>query len=166
MRLTTKGRYAVTAMLDLAFHSQIKPVTLTDIASRQTISLSYLEQLFSRLRRANMVKGIRGPGGGYTLAGKASDINIADIIAAVDEPLDATKCGGEANCQNEKACLTHDLWMGLSEQIKDYLKGITLAQLLEKHDIQEVAKRQSQDAQQVIELHRHAELMSSLNDIL
>ena len=166
MRLTTKGRYAVTAMLDLAFHSQIKPVTLTDIASRQTISLSYLEQLFSRLRRANMVKGIRGPGGGYTLAGKASDINIADIIAAVDEPLDATKCGGESNCQNEKACLTHDLWMGLSEQIKDYLKGITLAQLLEKHDIQEVAKRQSQDAQQVIELHRHAELMSSLNDIL
>jgi Rrf2 family iron-sulfur cluster assembly transcriptional regulator len=166
MRLTTKGRYAVTAMLDLAFHSQIKPVTLTDIASRQTISLSYLEQLFSRLRRANMVKGIRGPGGGYTLAGKASDINIADIIAAVDEPLDATKCGGEANCQNEKACLTHDLWMGLSEQIKDYLKGITLAQLLEKHDIQEVAKRQNQDAQQVIELHRHAELMSSLNDIL
>jgi len=166
MRLTTKGRYAVTAMLDLAFHSQIKPVTLTDIASRQTISLSYLEQLFSRLRRANMVKGIRGPGGGYTLAGKASDINIADIIAAVDEPLDATKCGGEANCQNEKACLTHDLWMGLSEQIKDYLKGITLAQLLEKHDIQEVAKRQSQDAQQVIELHRHAELISSLNDIL
>jgi len=166
MRLTTKGRYAVTAMLDLAFHSQIKPVTLTDIASRQTISLSYLEQLFSRLRRANMVKGIRGPGGGYTLAGKASDINIADIIAAVDEPLDATKCGGESNCQNEKACLTHDLWMGLSEQIKDYLKGITLAQLLEKHDIQEVAKRQSQDAQQVIELHRHAELISSLNDIL
>jgi len=166
MRLTTKGRYAVTAMLDLAFHSQIKPVTLTVIASRQTISLSYLEQLFSRLRRANMVKGIRGPGGGYTLAGKASDINIADIIAAVDEPLDATKCGGEANCQNEKACLTHDLWMGLSEQIKDYLKGITLAQLLEKHDIQEVAKRQSQDAQQVIELHRHAELISSLNDIL
>ena len=166
MRLTTKGRYAVTAMLDLAFHSQIKPVTLTDIAARQTISLSYLEQLFARLRRANMVKGTRGPGGGYMLAGKADDINIADIIAAVDEPIDATKCGGEANCQNEKACLTHDLWMGLSEQIKDYLKGITLAQLLEKHDIQEVAKRQSQDAQQVIELHRHAELISSLNDIL
>ena len=166
MRLTTKGRYAVTAMLDLAFHSQIKPVTLTDIASRQTISLSYLEQLFSRLRRANMVKGIRGPGGGFTLAGKASDINIADIIAAVDEPLDATKCGGEANCQNEKACLTHDLWMGLSEQIKDYLKGITLAQLLEKHRVQEIAKRQDQDAQHVIEIHRHTESMSHLNDLL
>ena len=166
MRLTTKGRYAVTAMLDLAFHSQIKPVTLTDIAGRQTISLSYLEQLFSRLRRANMVKGIRGPGGGYMLADKAQNINIADIIAAVDEPLDATKCGGEANCQNEKACLTHDLWMGLSEQIRDYLKGITLAQLLEKHQVQQIAKRQEQDAQQVIELRRHTELMSNLNDLL
>ena len=166
MRLTTKGRYAVTAMLDLAFHSQIKPVTLTDIAARQTISLSYLEQLFSRLRRANMVKGFRGPGGGYTLGGKASDINIADIIAAVDEPLDATKCGGDANCQKEQACLTHDLWMGLSEQIKEYLKGITLDQLLEKHHVKEIAKRQEQDAQHVIEIHRNAELMSNLNDIL
>lgn len=166
MRLTTKGRYAVTAMLDLAFHSQIKPVTLTDIAARQTISLSYLEQLFARLRRANMVKGIRGPGGGYTLASKTNDINIADIIAAVDEPIDATKCAGEANCQNEKACLTHDLWMGLSEQIRDYLKGITLAQLLEKHRVQEIAKRQDQDARQVIEIHRHTELTSNLNDLL
>jgi len=166
MRLTTKGRYAVTAMLDLAFHSQIKPVTLTDIAARQTISLSYLEQLFSRLRRANMVKGFRGPGGGYTLGGKASDINIADIIAAVDEPLDATKCGGDANCQKEQACLTHDLWMGLSEQIREYLKGITLDQLLEKHHFKEIAKRQEQDAKHVIEIHRNAELMSNLNDIL
>ncbi len=164
MRLTTKGRYAVTAMLDLAFHSDTKPVTLTDIAARQTISLSYLEQLFSRLRRANMVKGIRGPGGGYTLADTADKINIADIIAAVDEPLDATKCGGEANCQKEQACLTHDLWMGLSEQIKDYLKGITLAQLLEKHHVQSVAKRQDQEAEQVIEMHRHTELLASLNE--
>ncbi|MFZ2405951.1 MAG: Rrf2 family transcriptional regulator, partial [Methylobacter sp.] len=104
MRLTTKGRYAVTAMLDLAFHSQIKPVTLTEIAARQTISLSYLEQLFARLRRAGMVKGVRGPGGGYKLCRKANDINIAEIIAAVDEPLDSTKCGGEANCQKDKAC--------------------------------------------------------------
>jgi Rrf2 family iron-sulfur cluster assembly transcriptional regulator len=164
VRLTTKGRYAVTAMLDLAFHSDTKPVTLTDIAARQTISLSYLEQLFSRLRRANMVKGIRGPGGGYTLADTADKINIADIIAAVDEPLDATKCGGEANCQKEQACLTHDLWMGLSEQIKDYLKGITLAQLLEKHHVQSVAKRQDQEAEQVIEIHRHTELLASLNE--
>ncbi len=166
MRLTTKGRYAVTAMLDLAFHSQIKPVTLTDIAARQTISLSYLEQLFARLRRANMVKGFRGPGGGYTLADSAQNINIADIIAAVDEPIDATKCGGEANCQNEKSCLTHDLWMGLSDQIREYLKGITLAQLLEKHNVKEIAKRQEQDAQQVVEIHRHTELMSNLNDLL
>lgn len=154
MRLTTKGRYAVTAMLDLAFHSQKLPVTLTDIATRQTISLSYLEQLFARLRRAGMVKGVRGPGGGYKLAGKASDINIADIIAAVDEQIDATKCGGEANCQNHKACLTHDLWMGLSEQIRQYLKNITLADLLEKHFIQEVARRQDLDAQHIIEIHR------------
>jgi Rrf2 family iron-sulfur cluster assembly transcriptional regulator len=166
MRLTTKGRYAVTAMLDLAYHSQKKPVTLTDIAARQTISLSYLEQLFARLRRANMVKGIRGPGGGYTLAGRASDINIADIVAAVDEPIEATKCGGEANCQQEQACLTHDLWMGLSQQIRDYLKGITLAQLLEKHHVQEVAKRQDQEAQRVIELHRNTELISNQNDLL
>ncbi|MBL1262221.1 Fe-S cluster assembly transcriptional regulator IscR [Candidatus Methylomicrobium oryzae] len=153
MRLTTKGRYAVTAMLDLAFHSQKAPVTLTDIATRQTISLSYLEQLFARLRRAGMVKGVRGPGGGYTLANKASTINIADIIAAVDEQIDTTKCGGEGNCQNHKACLTHDLWMGLSEQIRGYLKGITLADLLEKHQVQEIARRQEQDAQRVIELH-------------
>ena len=155
MRLTTKGRYAVTAMLDLAFHSQIKPVTLTEIATRQTISLSYLEQLFARLRRAGMVKGVRGPGGGYTLCGQASDINIADIIAAVDEQVDATKCGGEANCQKHQACLTHDLWMGLSDQIREYLKGITLGELLEKHQVQDVAKRQEQEAQRVIEIHRH-----------
>ncbi len=164
MRLTTKGRYAVTAMLDLAFHSDLKPVTLTDIAARQTISLSYLEQLFSRLRRANMVKGIRGPGGGYTLADTADKINIADIIAAVDEPIDATKCGGEANCQKDQSCLTHELWMGLSDQIRDYLKGITLAQLLEKHHVQTVAKRQDQEAEQVIEIHRHTELLASMNE--
>ncbi|MGR9013672.1 MAG: Fe-S cluster assembly transcriptional regulator IscR [Gammaproteobacteria bacterium] len=157
MRLTTKGRYAVTAMLDLAFHSQIKPVTLTDIAARQTISLSYLEQLFARLRRAGMVKGVRGPGGGYKLCRKTSEINIADIIAAVDEPLDSTKCGGEANCQKDQACLTHNLWMGLSEQIRDYLEGISLADLLEKNQVQEVAKRQDHDAQKVVEIYRHPE---------
>lgn len=155
MRLTTKGRYAVTAMLDLAYHSQMNPVTLTDIAARQTISLSYLEQLFARLRRAGMVKGVRGPGGGYQLCRKADDINIAEIIAAVDEPLDSTKCGGEANCQKEQACLTHTLWMGLSEQIRDYLEGISLATLLEKNQVQEVARRQQHDAQQTIELYRH-----------
>jgi Rrf2 family iron-sulfur cluster assembly transcriptional regulator len=154
VRLTTKGRYAVTAMLDLAFHSQTKPVTLTDIAARQTISLSYLEQLFARLRRAGMVKGVRGPGGGYKLCRKTSDINIAEIIAAVNEPLDSTKCGGEANCQKDQACLTHDLWMGLSEQIRGYLKGISLADLLERNQVQEVAMRQHNDAQQTIEIYR------------
>jgi Rrf2 family iron-sulfur cluster assembly transcriptional regulator len=155
VRLTTKGRYAVTAMLDLAFHSQIKPVTLTDIAARQTISLSYLEQLFARLRRAGMVKGVRGPGGGYKLCRKTSDINIAEIIAAVNEPLDSTKCGGEANCQKDQACLTHDLWMGLSEQIRNYLKSISLADLLERNQVQEVAMRQHNDAQQAIEIYHH-----------
>jgi len=158
VRLTTKGRYAVTAMLDVAFHSQKRPVTLTDIATRQTISLSYLEQLFSRLRRAGIVKGVRGPGGGYKLSRKPSEINIADIIAAVDDQLDSTKCGGEANCQKNQSCLTHDLWMGLSEQIRDYLKGITLGDLLERHQVQEVARRQDQETQRVIEFHRHEEV--------
>ncbi|MFI3186360.1 MAG: Fe-S cluster assembly transcriptional regulator IscR [Methylococcaceae bacterium] len=157
MRLTTKGRYAVTAMLDLAFYSQVRPVTLTDIAARQTISLSYLEQLFARLRRAGMVKGVRGPGGGYKLCRKASEINVADIITAVDESLDSTKCGGEANCQKEQSCLTHDLWMGLSDQIRNYLEGISLADLLEKDQVQVVAKRQHQDMQHPIEIYRHPE---------
>lgn len=154
MRLTTKGRYAVTAMLDLAFHSQVNPVTLTDIATRQTISLSYLEQLFARLRLAGMVVGVRGPGGGYKLRKNANEINIADIITAVDEPIDSTKCGGEGNCQNEKACLTHDLWMGLSDQIRSYLSGITLGDLLERQMVKEVALRQEQDVEKAIEFHR------------
>ncbi len=152
MRLTTKGRYAVTAMLDLAYHSQIRPVTLTDIATRQTISLSYLEQLFARLRKAGMVKGVRGPGGGYTLSRGARDINIADIIAAVDEPVDSTKCGGKGNCHNEQPCITHDLWMGLSEQIRAYLQEISLGQLLERDTVSEVAQRQAGQVEQVIEM--------------
>ncbi len=134
MRLTTKGRYAVTAMLDLAFHSQDKPVTLTEIAARQTISLSYLEQLFARLRKANIVQGVRGPGGGYQLSQLPKNISVASIIEAVNEPLDSTKCGGEANCQHESMCLTHDLWTGLSEHIYSYLTNITLADLLVKRD--------------------------------
>ncbi|MDD5229132.1 MAG: Rrf2 family transcriptional regulator [Methylococcales bacterium] len=134
MRLTTKGRYAVTAMLDLAFYSQDKPVTLTEIAARQTISLSYLEQLFARLRKAGIVQGVRGPGGGYQLNQDAKKISIGAIVEAVNEPLDSTKCGGEANCQHESMCLTHDLWMGLSEHIESYLTNITLADLLAKGD--------------------------------
>lgn len=160
MRLTTKGRYAVTAMLDLAYHSQKKPVTLTDIATRQTISLSYLEQLFSRLRKAGMVTGVRGPGGGYKLSRAAMEINIADIIAAVDEPVDSTKCGGEGNCQDGLPCLTHDLWMGLSDQIRSYLKGISLGELLERDPVTSVAKRQDNSLEQVITI-RHQEKLSA-----
>ena len=150
MRLTTKGRYAVTAMLDLAYHSQNKPVTLTDIATRQTISLSYLEQLFARLRKAGMVKGVRGPGGGYRLSRPADDISIADIIAAVDEQVDSTKCGGKGDCQNNQPCLTHDLWTGLSEQIRQYLQGISLGSLLKKEFVNEVAVRQDKDAEAIV----------------
>lgn len=142
MRLTTKGRYAVTAMLDLAFHSKKKPVTLTDIAQRQTISLSYLEQLFARLRKANIVVGVRGPGGGYQFSRDIAEINIAEIITAVDETLDSTRCGGKADCQDSQACLTHELWTDLSQQIRDYLSGITLKDLVSRKKIKEVAKRQ------------------------
>ena len=159
MRLTSKGRYAVTAMLDLAFHSQSKPVTLIDIAARQTISLSYLEQLFARLRRANLVKGVRGPGGGYSLCGNPSDICIADIVAAVGEKIDSTKCGGEANCQQHHACLTHDLWMDLGDYIKNYLQQITLADLLAKSRVQDAAEKQGQRVQQTIEIRNAADAM-------
>lgn len=155
MRLTTKGRYAVTAMLDLAFHSQTRPVTLTDIATRQTISLSYLEQLFARLRKAGMVTGIRGPGGGYRLNRNPQDISIAEIIAAVDEVIGSTKCGGKGNCKkNEQPCLTHDLWMGLSEQIRAYLESISLAEILAREPVAEQAKKQSHESQ-VIEVRQH-----------
>jgi len=161
VRLTTKGRYAVTAMLDLAFHSQTRPVTLTDIATRQTISLSYLEQLFARLRKAGMVKGVRGPGGGYKLSRDATDINIADIIVAVDEQVDSTKCGGKGNCQNNQPCLTHDLWMGLSEQIREYLSGISLGSLLQREMVSGVANRQDQELEKVIEIQGMQEKISA-----
>lgn len=144
MRLTTKGRYAVTAMLDLAFHSQTKPVTLTEIAARQTISLSYLEQLFARLRKAGIVQGVRGPGGGYQLSRGLNEVSIASIIEAVNEPIDSTKCGGEANCQQESVCLTHDLWVGLSEHIQTYLSKITLADLLAKNEVRRAEKQATQ----------------------
>ena len=150
MRLTTKGRYAVTAMLDLAFHSQIKPVTLTDIATRQTISLSYLEQLFSRLRRAGMVTGVRGPGGGYKLSKETNEISISDIILAVDEQVDLTNCESKGNCQNDGPCLTHDLWIGLSNTVRNYLDGITLGELLAQEDVRAVAQRQDNDIAQTI----------------
>jgi Rrf2 family iron-sulfur cluster assembly transcriptional regulator len=144
MKLTTKGRFAVTAMLDLALHeslahdamangalpSEIKPVTLAGISDRQRISLSYLEQLFSRLRRQGLVSSVRGPGGGYKLAKNYTDISVADVINAVDEQIDATQCGGHENCRDEGRCMTHDLWATLNSRILDYLGGISLADMV------------------------------------
>jgi Rrf2 family transcriptional regulator, iron-sulfur cluster assembly transcription factor len=142
MRLTTKGRYAVTAMLDLALHDERGPVALADIARRQGISLSYLEQLFSLLRRRGLVRSTRGPGGGYRLGRSPAAIAVVDVIAAVDETVDATRCGGLENCQGEERCLTHDLWQDLSQRIHEFLKGIDLAELVERRRVQEVAARQ------------------------
>jgi Rrf2 family transcriptional regulator, iron-sulfur cluster assembly transcription factor len=132
MRLTTKGRFAVTAMVDLAMRGGSGPVTLATISQRQKISLSYLEQLFGKLRRNNIVESVRGPGGGYYLARPGNKISIAEIVVAVDEPLDATKCGGKGNCLGEnQPCLTHELWMGLSEKIYSYLEEVTLQQMVD-----------------------------------
>ena len=151
MRLTTKGRYAVTAMLDLALHYEEGPITLADISQRQGISLSYLEQLFSRLRKQGLVDSTRGPGGGYRLSRVADEIAVADVITAVDEKVETTRCGGLANCQDEHQCLTHDLWTELSSQIHDFLSGISLGNLVARDGVQEVAERQhrKQDGQAV-----------------
>jgi len=132
MKLTSKGRYAVTAMLDLALRAGDRPVTLADISARQGISLSYLEQLFTRLRKHGLVSSTRGPGGGYSLSRSSHDIAVAEVVAAVDESVDATRCGGKANCQDGKRCLTHDLWAELSEQVYLFLSGITLGQLVDQ----------------------------------
>jgi len=142
MRLTTKGRYAVTAMLDLALHSQHGPVCLADVAVRQGISLSYLEQLFARLRRADLVRSVRGPGGGYRLARNIDSVSIADIVTAVSETIDATRCGSKNNCQDGEVCLTHALWTGLSDHIAQYLQAITLQMLVDDNDVQTIAERQ------------------------
>jgi len=131
MRLTTKGRFAVTAMVDLAMRQSRGPVTLAAISERQHISLSYLEQLFGKLRRAKLVSSVRGPGGGYNLAQGAQAITVAKIVSAVDEPLDATQCGGKENCgHEERRCMTHDLWATLNEKMHDYLSSVTLADLV------------------------------------
>lgn len=142
MKLTTKGRYAVTAMLDLALHSEKGPVSLADISLRQGISLSYLEQLFARLRQSALVSSVRGPGGGYCLRGNPSEISIAQVVDAVSESLDATRCEGKGNCQDGEVCLTHYLWQDLSVQIHQFLSGITLADLVARRDIQLVGARQ------------------------
>jgi Rrf2 family transcriptional regulator, iron-sulfur cluster assembly transcription factor len=130
MRLTTKGRFAVTAMVDLSMRQTRGPVTLAAISERQHISLSYLEQLFGKLRRAKLVNSVRGPGGGYCLAKPIANITVADIIAAVDEPIDATQCGGKENCLDDRRCVTHDLWATLNEKMNDYLSSVSLADVV------------------------------------
>jgi Rrf2 family iron-sulfur cluster assembly transcriptional regulator len=144
MRLTTKGRYAVTAMLDLALHAQKSPVSLNDISERQSISVSYLEQLFAKLRKSGLVSSVRGPGGGYQLAHLAGEIYVADIIDAVDESVDATRCGGQGDCQQGVTCLTHELWSDLSDQIHHFLSNISLQELLTRRQVQAVSIRQSE----------------------
>ena len=130
MRLTTKGRFAVTAMVDLAMRQTRGPVTLAAISERQHISLSYLEQLFGKLRRRKLVSSVRGPGGGYRLALQMQSITVADIVIAVDEPLDATQCGGKENCDDDKRCMTHDLWATLNKKMHEYLSSVSLADLV------------------------------------
>ena len=132
MRLTTKGRFAVTAMIDLALNSGEGPVTLAAISERQKISLSYLEQLFGRLRRYGLVESVRGPGGGYCLARLDADITIADVVRAVDEMLDATQCGGLQNCRQAQRCMTHELWSTLNDRIYEFLSSVTLADEVKK----------------------------------
>ncbi len=142
MKLTTKGRYAVTAMLDLALHGSDGPVALAEISDRQGLSLSYLEQLFSKLRKNQLVKSTRGPGGGYSVARPLSEVAIAQIIVAVDESVDATHCSGKKNCHNHGRCLTHDLWEGLSRQIEDFLSNVSLQDLIDRQSVREVSVRQ------------------------
>ena len=148
MRLTTKGRYAVTAMLDLALHHKDGPISLADIASRQDISLSYLEQLFVRLRRRGLVTSTRGPGGGYSLAHDPKHIVLADIVLAVDEKVDSTGCGSGKDCRgSEQLCLTHMLWAALNDQIKSFLSDLSLAETMSRNSVREVAARQDKNSQ-------------------
>ena len=144
MKFTTKGRYAVTAMLDLAIHASDKPISLADISERQVISLSYLEQLFSKLRRQGLVQSVRGPGGGYCLSRSADNIFVAQVIDAVNEAVDATGCRGTENCQAGNRCLTHNLWTDLSNQIHSFLSGISLANLVQDGEGQEQEQEQAQ----------------------
>jgi Rrf2 family iron-sulfur cluster assembly transcriptional regulator len=142
MRLSTKGRYAVTAMMDLAIHHAEGAVTLADISEAQGISLSYLEQLFARLRKQGLVEGIRGPGGGYQLSRPPEDISVADVIDAIGEGVDVTLCGGRTDCQDGERCLTHELWQQLGGRIHDFLASVTLASFLEREDVDRIVRRQ------------------------
>lgn len=163
MRLTTKGRFAVTAMLDLALNEVDKPVTLAGVSERQGISLSYLEQLFGRLRRNGLVKSVRGPGGGYKIAKQHSAISVSDIISAVDELIDATQCNGKENCRDEGRCMTHDLWANLNSKILEYLSGVTLADLVasqrEGKKIQLAARR---ECTSVVEIKTEAQTRQTI----
>ena len=149
MKLSTKGRYAVTAMMDLAIHDYEGPVTLADISNCQGISLSYLEQLFAKLRKSGLVEGVRGPGGGYRLGKPASQISIADIIAAVDENLDATRCKGNEDCHGGEKCLTHQLWADLSRSLYEFLDGLTLASFINRPEIRAVVRQQDTMASRI-----------------
>ncbi|MDX1341920.1 MAG: Fe-S cluster assembly transcriptional regulator IscR [Reinekea sp.] len=148
MKLTTKGRYAVTAMLDLALNEQKGPINLADISERQGISLSYLEQLFSKLRKQGLVSSVRGPGGGYRLGSSTGEISVASVVDAVSESMDATKCQGKSGCQNGEICLTHHLWQDLSQQIHAFLDDITLQDLVERNEIRAVNERQNRKLSQ------------------
>jgi Rrf2 family transcriptional regulator, iron-sulfur cluster assembly transcription factor len=140
MRLTTKGRFAVTAMMDLALRGDDGPVALAGVSERQKISLSYLEQLFGKLRRYKLVDSVRGPGGGYCIARPLDTVTVADIVRAVDEPLDATQCGGKENCLDDQRCMTHDLWAALNAKMYDYLSSVTLAGLVDRQRAKEARR--------------------------
>src|SRR5687768_17298575 len=150
MRLTTKGRFAVTAMVDLAMQHGSGPVTLAEISHRQKISLSYLEQLFGKLRRRALVESVRGPGGGYRLAKDVAAVSVADIIVAVDEPIDATQCGGKENCHDDRKCITHDLWANLNQRIFDYLGAVTLKQLVDEQRAKQNGVAQVRDMRETL----------------
>jgi len=150
MRLTTKGRYAVTAMLDLALHPKQGPVSLAEISTRQGISLSYLEQLFSKLRRESLVKSVRGPGGGYQLSRASDDIFVAQIVDAVNESIDATGCKNRGDCSNGITCLTHNLWCDLSGKIHHFLSEISLAELMDRDDVQKISEKQDVESKTIV----------------
>lgn len=158
MRLTAKGRYAVTAMLDLAVHHNVGPISLADISRRQGISLSYLEQLFAKLRKQNLVSSVRGPGGGYLLQRDPVEIYVAEIIDSVDENVDATKCSGKADCQHGETCLSHQLWADLSEEIHHFLAGINLASIISKREVRQIAERHDAIEDEFIRFPAVAEL--------
>lgn len=163
MKLTSKGRYAVTAMLDVAIHASTGPVSLADISERQGISLSYLEQLFSRLRKHGLVTSIRGPGGGYRLGKCSAQIAVSEVIQAVNESVNATKCGGKGNCQSGHQCLTHTLWEGLSQKIEEFLQGITLSELVEESNVKLVSQRQDSEKKLADNKHSLQTLISTTN---